>query len=219
MEALFESWRIDRATLEELGYTVAPRRELKTFIEAEVAKDGERTEIQWGTDSAFRFFPLIEDDVTGFTLHPLDLAANKLSALVGRTEPRDWIDVITCIRRLQPLVYLLSAACGKDPGFSPSSMLEYVARRHYNQLEIDEKIMPAGSYNAAELSRFWHGEIDRAREEVLFFPRDKAGTCVLDRGGGLYKGDVQHLAAAMEKGDVVFHEGRICGAWPQIIEW
>ena len=34
----------------------------------------------------------------------------------------------------------------------------------------------------------------------------------------LYKGDVQHLAAAMEKGDVVFHEGRICGAWPQIIE-
>lgn len=218
VEALFESWRIDRATLEELGYTVAPRRELKTFIEAEVAKDGERTEIQWGTDSAFRFFPLIEDDVTGFTLHPLDLAANKLSALVGRTEPRDWIDVITCIRRLQPLVYLLSAACGKDPGFSPSSMLEYVARRHYNQLEIDEKIMPAGSYNAAELSRFWHGEIDRAREEVLFFPRDKAGTCVLDRGGDLYKGDVQHLAAAMEKGDVVFHEGRICGAWPQIIE-
>ena len=78
-------------------------------------------------------------------------------------------------------------------------MLEYVARRHYNQLEIDEKIMPAGSYNAAELSRFWHGEIDRAREEVLFFPRDKAGTCVLDRGGDLYKGDVQHLAAAMEK--------------------
>ena len=56
VEALFESWRIDRATLEELGYTVAPRRELKTFIEAEVAKDGERTEIQWGTDSAFRFF-------------------------------------------------------------------------------------------------------------------------------------------------------------------
>ena len=49
VEALFESWRIDRATLEELGYTVAPRRELKTFIEAEVAKDGERTEIQWGT--------------------------------------------------------------------------------------------------------------------------------------------------------------------------
>ena len=24
--------------------------------------------------------------------------------------------------------------------------------------------------------------------------------------------------AAMEAGEVVFHEGRICGAWPQIVE-
>jgi len=218
VEAMLESWRIDRVTLEREGYTVTPRRELRTFIEAEITRAGERTEIQWGTDSAYRFFPLVEDDVTGFTLHPIDLAANKLSALVGRTEPRDWIDVITCIRRIQPLVYLLSAACGKDPGFSPSSMLEYVARRHYNQVEIDEKIIPVGSYNAAELCRFWHEEIDRAREAVLAFPREKAGTCVLDMSGNPFKGKPGQLAAAMEAGEVVFHEGRICGAWPQIVE-
>ena len=217
-EVLLESWKNDRATLEGLGYIVTPRREMNTFIEAYVSKDGEQTEIQWAIDSAYRFFPLIEDDVAGFTLHPIDLAANKLSALVGRAEPRDWIDVITCIRHLQPLVYLLSAACGKDPGFSPTSMLEFVARRHFNQVEVDAKIIPAGSYDAAELSRFWHGEIDRTREEVLLFPRDMAGTCVLDRDGNPFRGDVRQLAAAIEAGDVVFHEGRICGAWPQIIE-
>jgi hypothetical protein len=217
VEALLESWRIDRDLLVQNGYSVRPLRELKTFIEAEVSKDGKRTEIQWGTDSAYRFFPLIEDDVVGYTLHPLDLAANKLSALVGRTEPRDWIDVITCIRRLQPLVYLLSAACGKDPGFSPSSMLEYVARRHYNQVEIDAKITPVGMYDAAMLCRLWHEEVDRAREHILEFPRDKAGMCVLDREGNPYKGDPSSLSAAIAAGEVVFHEGRICGAWPQIV--
>ena len=136
-------------------------------------------------------------DVVGYTLHPLDLAANKLSALVGRTEPRDWIDVITCIRRLQPLVYLLSAACGKDPGFSPSSMLEYVARRHYNQVEVDAKIAPAGMYDAAMLCRLWHEEVDSARKHILEFPRDKAGMCVLDRDGNPYKGDPSSLSAAI----------------------
>ena len=217
VDALLESWRIDRERLVREGYSVRPLRELKTFIEAEVTKGSERTEIQWSTDSAYRFFPLVEDEITGFTLHPIDLAANKLSALVGRTEPRDWIDVITAIRHIQPFVYLLSAACGKDPGFSPSSMLEYVARRHYNQVEIDEKISPCGVYEAASLNRFWHEEVNRAREAVIAFPRDKVGTCVLDGVGNPFKGDMAQLSAAMASGGVVFHEGRICGAWPQIV--
>ena len=217
VDALLESWRIDRESLVREGYSVRPLRELKTFIEAEVVKGGERTEVQWGTDSAYRFFPLVEDEITGFTLHPIDLASNKLSALVGRTEPRDWIDVITSIRRIQPFVYLLSAACGKDPGFSPSSMLEYVARRHYAQVEIDEKISPKGVYDAVELNRFWHEEVNRARGAVLEFPRDKVGTCVLDNEGNPFRGDMAQLSAAMAAGEVVFHEGRICGAWPQIV--
>lgn len=220
VDALFESWRLDRATLEAAGYAVRPVRELRTLIEAEVSKDGERTEIQWGTDSTYRFFPLIEDDVTGFTLHPIDLAANKLSALVGRTEPRDWIDVIACIREIQPLVYLLSAACGKDPGFSPASMLEYVARRHYTQAEIDEKIIPEGTYDAAELCSFWHRQVEHARVALTCFPRDKAGMCVLDGNGNPYKfGPSVFLAALRGEADpVIFHEGRICGAWPTIVE-
>ncbi len=215
--ALFASWQMDRRSLESAGYSVRTLRELRTFIEAEVAKDGVQTEIQWGVDSAYRFFPLVEDDVVGYTLHPLDLAANKLSALVGRTEPRDWIDVITSIREIQPFVYLLSAACGKDPGFSPSSMLEYVARRHYNQVEIDDCIIPGGAYDAGELCRFWHEEVDRAREAVAFFPRDRAGMCVLDHEGNPYKGSPLNLPGAVASGEVVFHEGRICGAWPQIV--
>jgi len=215
--SLFASWRADRALLEESGYSVRALRELSTFIEAEVSRDGVRTEIQWGIDSAYRFFPLVKDDVTGFTLHPLDLAANKLTALVGRTEPRDWIDVITASRELQPLACLLSAACGKDPGFSPISMLEYVARRHYNQIEIDDKILPKGAFDAAELCRYWHEEVDRTRQVLSVFPHEEAGKAVTNADGTLFNGTDEELVAALEAGELQFHEGRIGGAWPRII--
>ena len=216
-EAMIRSWEMDRAVLEGNGFAVNPIRVLEYFIEAEVTKDGRRMEVQWGTDSAYRFFPLEKDPVVGFTLHPLDLATNKLAALVGRTEPRDWIDVITAIRELQPFACLLSAACGKDPGFSPVSMLEYVARRHYNQVEIDEKIIPKGAYNASELCRFWHEEVDRTRLVLEKFPRSEVGKAVMKKGGGLFKGSADELEAALAAGELEFHEGTIGGAWPRII--
>lgn len=216
-EAMYQSWVTDRKTLEGYGCTVRPLREREYFIEAEVSLDGRRMEIQWGTDSAYRFFPLQTDPVAGFTLHPLDLAANKLSALVGRTEPRDWIDVITATKELQPLPYLLSVACGKDPGFSPTSMLEFVARRRYNQLEIDEKITPSGVYDAADLCRYWREEVERARTFLVDFPRAEAGKAVLDEDGHPFKGNLQEFKDALSNGRLVFHEGTIGGAWPVIV--
>lgn len=216
-EALFKSWFSDKKTLEDNGYQVKTLRELQTFVEADVSRDGSHTEIQWGTDSAYRFFPLMKDEITGFTLHPIDLATNKLSALVGRTEPRDWIDVISCVQQLQPLAFLLSAACGKDPGFSPTSMLEYVARRHYNQAELDEKIIPLGVYKANELCSFWHAEVERARKMLLSLPREEAGKVVMTQDGSLFNGNDEEFKTALAAGDIVFHEGHIGGAWPRII--
>ena len=216
-DALFQSWNMDRAKLEDCAYTVRPLREFQTFIEAEVSKNGQRTEIQWAVDSAYRFFPLQKDETTGYSLHPIDLAANKLSALVGRTEPRDWIDVITCMKKLQPMAFLLSAACGKDPGFSPTSMLEYVARRHYTQAELDEKIIPLGVFKAEELCSFWHSEVERARETVKLLPREEAGKVVMTADGKLFNGDDDEFRRALAAGEIVFHEGHIGGAWPRII--
>ena len=129
--ALLRSWESDSATLAANGFAVKLLRKYASFVEADVSKGNDHLEMQWGWDSAYRFFPLQDDPVAGSTLHPLDLATNKLAALVGRTEVRDWIDVITCAQQIQPLAFLFSAACGKDPGFSPVSMLEYVARRRH----------------------------------------------------------------------------------------
>jgi hypothetical protein len=61
-------------------------------------------------------------------LHPFDLATNKVLALVGRLEPRDFIDTLTCDRQVQPLGYLAWASSDKDPGFSPVAILEQAGR-------------------------------------------------------------------------------------------
>jgi len=45
-------------------------------------------------------FPLVEHAELGLALHPFDLATNKVLALVGRAEPRDWIDAIHCAEHL-----------------------------------------------------------------------------------------------------------------------
>ena len=217
IDSLWASWTADRAVLERDGYAVRVLREMRSFIEAAVEKDGAVTEVQWGTDSAYRYFPLVSDDVVGFTLHPLDLATNKLSALVGRSEPRDWIDVITASKEVQPLAFLASAACGKDPGFSPVSMIEFIARRHYNQAEIDLKILPQGAYDAAALCRYWHDAIDDAREMVRLIPPESMGKAVLTSDGKLFNGSGEEFGSELAAGRIVFHSGNIGGAWPTFL--
>lgn len=76
------------------GCTVSFTRELLSRAEAIVSKDGYSIVIQWVRDSAFRFSPLIEDPLFGLTAHPFNFATNKVFALVGRMEIRDWIDTI-----------------------------------------------------------------------------------------------------------------------------
>ena len=120
-------------------------------------------------------------------------------------------------QKLQPLACLLSAACGKDPGFSPTSMLEYVARRHYNQTEIDACIIPRGAYDAAALCRYWHEEVDRARQMLPLFPREEVGKAVMNADGTLFAGSNEDLSESLGAGSLIFHEGRVGGAWPRII--
>ena len=48
-------------------------------------------------------------------------------------------------------------------------------------------------------------------------PRAEVGKVVMTRVGELFRGDDEALKAAREAGELVFHEGRIGGAWPQIV--
>lgn len=105
-EAVTGAVAADREILATHGYEFQALRERAGYAEATVARGAESVEIQWTTDSAFRFFPLVRHEELGLVLHPFDLATNKVLALVGRLEARDWIDVIASHERIQRLGYL-----------------------------------------------------------------------------------------------------------------
>lgn len=216
-EAVRLSWENDRALLQANGFKVDMIRQREAFVEALVRKNADSVLLQWAPDSAFRFFPLVEHPDFGLTLHPFDLATNKVLALVGRIEVRDWIDIINCHDHLQPLGYLAWAACGKDPGFSPQSILEQAARSaRYTTEEVAELSFDGPVPDAAALSKHWHAMLDQARVLVDRLPADQAGHCVLDLQGELVQLAPDELATALKQGRVVFHAGSLHGALPRL---
>jgi len=211
-EALAVSWASDKKLLNSNNYVVEIIREAPTFVEALVSKDNDSLIIQWVRDSAFRFFPLIEDDVLGLTMHPFDLATNKILALAGRLEPRDWVDTINSINKLQPLGYLIWSACGKDPGINPDMLLDDASRLHYSQSEIDTLIFEKEHPDAKALSIQWKNAVKEAINIINQLPEDHLGECVINRDGSLY----QQKAEKIQSHKIHFHKGSIGGIWPNV---
>lgn len=217
LEALDATWQADRKLLLSHGYELRSLHERPGFVEAVVSKGPDSILMQWTRDSAFRFFPLVQHEDLGLVLHPFDLATNKVLALVGRLEIRDWIDVITCHEQIQPLGYLAWAACGKDPGFSPLTILEQAGRSgRYTTAELEGLSFEGPFPDLADLLRKWHLMLTEAREIVAILPPEQVGTCVLQRKSNLYRGDPARLTQALAADDLVFHVGSIRGAYPQI---
>ena len=215
--ALQATWLADRRLLEDRGFAVHVRRLHPSLVEAEVRGEGEAVRVEWARDSSFRFFPLVTHAEFGLTLHPVDLATNKVLALVGRVEVRDWIDVMTSHHRIQPLGYLAWAACGKDPGFGPASILEHAARTsRYSAAEVARLAFAGDPPDAAELSRTWHRILAEAKAITETLPPAQTGTCVLSMDGDLCRAAIGELSALVAEGSLLFHAGTIRGAFPQL---
>jgi len=215
-EALHATWTADHDTLCGAGYDVNVTREIPSFVEAVISNASGSTAMQWASDSAYRFFPLIEDDLMGLALHPFDLATNKVLTIASRVEARDWIDALNCHSRLQPLGYLVWAACGKDPGYNPLSLLNYCARRRFSREEIGSLEFDGEPPDAAELGRTWHEALRDAEAICSQLPPEHVGTCVLTEERELLRDPPAELRKALFAGRVTFHTGRIGGSWPSI---
>jgi hypothetical protein len=125
--------------------------------------------------------------------------------------------VITCHERIQPLGYLAWAACGKDPGFSPLTILEQAGRSgHYTTAELEGLAFNGPSPDLPDLLRKWHLVLGEAPEIIATLPAAQVGTCVLHRGGDLYREDPAQLRRDLAANGLVFHAGSIRGAYPQI---
>lgn len=215
--ALAKSWAADRDLLGAGGYQVKILREAPTFVEALVSGGSESTVLQWARDSAFRFFPLVEDALLGLALHPFDLATNKVLAMAGRLEVRDWIDVIHCDERLQPFGYLVWAACAKDPGYNPNSLLAAAGRLHYAQAEVNALDFDGPAPDAAALGLRWHEARANAEAIVTALPPARMGTCIATPEGALFRGGPDLLRDRLRDDSLLFHEGRLGGSWPRIV--
>ncbi len=218
-QALLSSWDADRRLLEENSYRVEVVRERPFFVEARVSLKDHSVIMQWARDSAYRFFPLIEHEDLGLVLHPFDLATNKVLALIGRLEVRDWVDVIECDVKVQPFGYLAWSACGKDPGFSPNAILEHARRSgRYSAEEVKELAFEGAPPDPGELSKKWHLLLDEAKAVLEMLPPEEIGACVLTQQGSLYRGRAAELAKEIDERNLLFHSGSIRGALPRILE-
>jgi hypothetical protein len=128
-ERVAQAFAADDATLRTAGFDVHVELSQPGFLRALVSRDSESTRVDWAHDTAWRFLPPVQDTLGGYLLHPIDLAINKTLALAGRDEPRDFVDILYVHAHVLPVPALVWAACGKDPGFSPLSLLDLLRRR------------------------------------------------------------------------------------------
>jgi len=217
-ESLATTFANDQRLLQEDRYQVDVLHERPTYVEAVVSKTNETVVVQWACDSAYRFFPLVEHPDFGLVLHPFDLATNKVLALVGRAEARDWIDTMDCHRLLQPFGYLIWAACGKDPSLSPAFILEQARRNaRYTQAELAELAFDGPVPNAADLAVQWKAMIAQADGLHAILPVGRVGCCVFNADLKLYAGDATALSRDLAEKTLIFHEGAIGGVWPRLL--
>ncbi len=136
-----------------------------TFRKAKVSRGGEVLEIDWAADSAFRYFPIERDAQLGWRLHLFDVATNKALALSARTETRDYVDIVE-LHKTYPLPAICWAACGKDPGFSPLSLLKMMKRfARVSPTELDK--IKARKLDPVALKTAWIEMSDRAEAEMI----------------------------------------------------
>lgn len=88
------SVEFDVRTLAAQGFSTEWLLRQPTFQRAIVSREGEQVALEWVYDSAFRFFPVEPDAELGYRLHKFDAATNKILALAGRAEPRDFVDAL-----------------------------------------------------------------------------------------------------------------------------
>jgi hypothetical protein len=157
--------------------------------------------------------PTIQSDIAGYTLHPIDLAVNKLLAVAGRDEPRDFLDLLDLHMRTLPIGALCWAGAGKDPGFTPFLLLEMLRRRGKYQPEDFARLHLVEPIDLHALKTTWLEALSAADAFVRSRPPNEAG-CLY------YSPSLARFVAPGDDGpaDAVPHYGRPGGVLPRVIE-
>lgn len=213
VDRVAEAFAEDERVLERAGHAVAVDVQLRGYIRVTVSRGAASTKVEWAHDSAWRFMPTVRNDVVGFTLHPIDLAVNKLLALAGRDEPRDYIDILDLHRDTLSLGALCWAAAGKDPGFTPLSLLEILRRRGKHHAEDFARLNLARPIDLPALKQTWIAALADAKSFVRSRPPAEIGCLYYSPGSGRFV-----TPSPAGPADAVPHFGRPGGVVPRIVE-
>lgn len=213
VERVAQAFRQDERQLEDAGHALVMEMHLPGYVRATVSRGAASTKVEWAHDSAWRFLPTVRNDIVGYTLHPIDLAINKLLALVGRDEPRDFLDILDLHDRTLPIGALCWAAAGKDPGFTPYSLLEILRRRGRYHREDFERLKLTEPVDLPALKTRWLAALSDAEAFVRTRPPEEVG-CLY------YSPSLERFVTPglNESGDAVPHYGRPGGVLPRVLE-
>jgi len=141
-----------------------------------------------------------------------DAATNKLLALAGRSEIRDFVDILYLHDNFLSLGALAWAACGKDPGFTPEFLLDHAGRHvSYTQADLD-RLELSSPLNLRELKIKWLRAEEEARALISALPASEIGCLYLDRDGA----PVPPKPDSSEFSSLIRHSGCLRGAWPVV---
>jgi hypothetical protein len=206
-QAMQEAVAADAALLLQSGLQIEWTRRFPTICSAVVREGEDGTLLEWVVDSAYRFFPALQDELFGYVLHPADIATNKALAAAGRREPRDIVDLLYIHEGYLPLGAVVWAASAKDPGLSPEGIIAEIRRYgRYQQADYD-RVMSEAPIDAAVTAQALRAALDAADEFVRAMPAGKEGLLFLRDGQ-----PVQPAPAALE--GYVEHGGQLRGHWP-----
>jgi hypothetical protein len=182
-----------------------------SFRKARIYRDGAQVELDWAYDSAFRFFPIVADDLLGWKLHLFDMATNKALALSARTETRDYVDIVE-LGRLFPLEAIVWAACGKDPGFNPLSLLKMMLRfARISPLELDK--IQARKIDPVALKEEWMAAADNARDEMTALADEQPDIPI----GVAFVDDQGIPGWIRDNPGLQIHHPSLRGCWPMMV--
>jgi hypothetical protein len=212
MESVHSSAEADAATLLAHGFAVQWLLRQPALYRAQLGRATDQLKLEWCYDSSFRFFPVQPDPDFGYCLHPADLATNKVLALAGRSEIRDVIDILYLHDSYLSLGAICWAACGKDQGFTPLSLINEAKRN----AKFQEPALASGHLarpiTLTDLKQRWLEVTADAEKLFARLPAHEVGCLYLDKTGSPVNPDPESPTFPM----LVRHFGSIRGAWPQM---